>query len=314
MNSPQLKAIQALRSISRNEEIKRYLLENPSLYKIVLKAAMRFIGGETLEECFVTAKIIAEKGHAFTVDFMGESTRDEKMANEATEEFLKVIEEIKRTQSNASVSLDLSHIGMSISTKLAYKNASLIVKKAQEEHLEVTISMEGIDRIDDILELHKRLSEKYDNVGITLQAYLHRTKKDITEALKRSGKIRLVKGAFEVSKEFALPWGEETNAAYKKYLEIILSSNHSISIASHDEQMLAYADSFIKENKINTDNIEFEMLHGVTPALLSQMHEKGYKTKEYLPYGKEWYLYLCHRLAENPLNIYQALADAVEVK
>jgi len=313
MNNSSQKAIEALRSISRNEEIKAYLLQNPLLYKKVLKAAMRFIGGETLGECLQTATTITAKGHCFTVDFMGESTRDEEMANEATGEFLKVIEKIKRMKSNASVSLDLSHIGMSIDVELACKNASLIAQKAKDEHLEIMISMEGIERTDDILKLHKRLCEKFENVGITLQAYLHRTGKDLTEALKRPGKIRLVKGAYEVSKEFALPWGDETNAVYKKYLEMILSSNHLISIASHDEQMLTLADVFIKENKVNTDTLEFEMLHGVTSELLSQMHEKGYKTKEYLPYGKEWYLYLCHRLAENPLNIYQALGDVVGI-
>lgn len=311
---PALQAMQALRSISRNEAIKGYLLKNPPLYKTVLQAAMRFIGGETLEECFQTSSIITSKGHAFTVDFMGESTRNEKAAEEATEEFLKVIKKIQTTSSNASISLDLSHIGMLVDKELSFKNASMLVQKAKEVEIEVMISMEGIDRTGDILEIYKRLCETFENVGITLQAYLHRTEKDLKEALERPGKIRLVKGAYEVPSDQALHWGEKTDEAYKKYLKQIFSSGHLCSIASHDQKILTFANTYIKQHSVNTEKVEFEMLHGVTPELLSQMHDKGYKTREYIPYGKEWYLYLCHRLAENPLNIYQAISDAVGIK
>ncbi len=313
MDNVAQKAVEALRRISRNEKIKEYLLQNPTIYKRILKAAMRFIGGETLDECFQTAQGISSKGHLFTVDFMGESTRDKKTANEATEEFLMVIEKIKETKCNASISLDLSHIGMVINKKLAHKNALELAKKAKEVGIEMIISMEGIDRTDDILNEYYKLSEIYDNVGITVQAYLHRTAKDMEEALKRPGRIRLVKGAYEVSKEFALPWGEKTDLAYKKYTKTILSINHLCSLATHDEKILSHADAFIKDRKIKKECVEIEMLYGVQPELLLEMHGKGYKTQVYLPYGKEWYLYLCHRLAENPLNIYQALADLVEI-
>ncbi|OGH38543.1 hypothetical protein A3F59_02005 [Candidatus Roizmanbacteria bacterium RIFCSPHIGHO2_12_FULL_38_13] len=306
----QLQAVEALRSISRNEKIKKYLLQNPSLYKIVLRAAMRFIGGETLAECFHIAQQITVNGHAFTIDFIGESTRDEKAVNLATEEFLRVVSKIKKTRSTASISLDLSHIGSVIDKELGHTNAVRIAEASRKAGIEMMISMEGIDRTDSILEEYFRLSKTYENVGITIQAYLHRTKKDLQEVLKRRGKIRLVKGAYKVPETEALPLGSKTDKAYKKYIETILSQNYLCSIATHDENLLMHADTIIKRHKLKINKMEFEMLHGVTPDRLLQLHQKGYKTREYLPYGKEWYLYLCHRLAENPANIYQALADA----
>lgn len=314
MKDPQSQAIDALRSISRNEEVKAYILQNPHVYGPLLKVAMRFIGGETLEECFKTAKTISKKGHTFTVDFMGESTRDRKTANAATEEFLRVIDKIVATKSDASVSLDLSHIGMVIDRKLGHQNAVRIAQKAKEHGIEMMISMEGIERIDSILEEYYLLAKEYDNVGITLQAYLHRTEKDLKKALEFPEKIRLVKGAYKVSPKFALPWGKETDEAYKKYVKIILKKDHLCSLATHDEKILSFANTFIRKNKNDKKNIEFEMLHGATPQLLDKMHEKGYRTRDYLPYGKEWYLYVCHRLAENLQNIFQALADAIEAK
>lgn len=314
MNNSVEQAIEALRTISRNEEIKAFILKNKAVYKVLLRIAMRFIGGETLDECFKTSKKVNNAGHTFTIDFMGESTRDKKTANEATAEFLKVIDKIIETKSNASVSLDLSHIGLVIDKDLGHLNATKIVQKAQKNNIEIMISMEGLDRVDDILNEYYSLVKEFGNVGITLQAYLHRTEKDLQTVLAFPGKIRLVKGAYQVSRRHALPRGTETDMAYKKYMESILKANHPVSIASHDEKILLDAEKYIIKNNLTKANIEFEMLHGVTPALLNAIHKKGYRTREYLPYGKEWYLYVCHRLAENPLNIYQALADAAGIK
>lgn len=55
------------------------------------------------------------------------------------------------------------------------------------------------------------------------------------------------------------------------------------------------------------------MLNGMTFERLRLTSLRGCRTRVYLPYGQEWYLYLCHRLAEYPPNIYRAFADAVGI-
>jgi proline dehydrogenase len=77
--------------------------------------------------------------------------------------------------------------------------------------------------------------------------------------------------------------------------------------------LLDHAHSVIQERSLDSRHIEFEMLDGVTPERLQLMRDRGYRTGVYLPYGQEWYLYLCHRLAEYPPNVYQAIIDAVEM-
>ena len=54
------------------------------------------------------------------------------------------------------------------------------------------------------------------------------------------------------------------------------------------------------------------MLKGINHEQLNNLKSSGYNTRVYVPYGKEWYLYLCHRLAEYPPNIYQAIYEAVK--
>jgi proline dehydrogenase len=260
-----------------------------------------------------------QQGFAVTLDYMGESTRDTDMAQQATQEFLHVIQAIAEWNLDSSVSLDLSHIGMVIDAELGYKNACVLAKAAQKAGLEMMISMEATDRTNLILEIHQRLCETFDNVGITLQAYLHRTPDDLERALQRPGKIRLVKGAYATPAGLAKPRGAELDGAYRQLMDRLITSGHRCSIATHDPAILdpislEYAHRLIQEQGIKLDLIEFEMLKGVTQERLEALKNQGYWTRVYLPYGQEWHLYLCNRLAEYPPNIYQAITDAVKNK
>jgi proline dehydrogenase len=310
--SIEFEAAEALRHIALDETVKSYLLQHPPIYQALRHAAMRFIGGETLTQCVEITKFLNEQGYAATIDFIGESTRDASIAEQATREFLNVVRAIAEQNLDASVSLDLSHIGMVIDAELGYKNACTLAEAAQQAGLEIMISMEGTDRTDLILEIHQGLCERFNNIGITLQAYLYRTSADLNTALQRPGKIRLVKGAYEALSNLARPRGAELDTAYHQLMEILLGSNHSCSIATHDQSLLNYAHKFIQDQNLVSDKIEFEMLQGVTPERLKAMSEYGYRARVYLPYGQEWHLYLCNRLAEHPPNLYQAIVDVVK--
>ena len=302
----------ALKRIARDEGIKAYVQAEKPIHDALLGAARRFIGGERLGECVEAAGRVNRRGHPVTIDHMGESTRDEAMAKEATGEFLRVVGEIRERGLDSSVSLDLSHLGLAVDRELAFENASRLAWAARESELEVMVSMEGSERTDEVLWVYRRLSDHFDNVGITLQAYLHRTPRDLEDALGRPGKIRLVKGAFEEPADVAMARGRDLDGAYRSFVERLLASGHPTSVSTHDPAILEHADRFVRENDLTAGAAEFEMLYGVQEERLDRMRGLGYRTRVYLPYGTEWYLYLCHRLAEHPPNIYRALADAVD--
>jgi proline dehydrogenase len=73
--------------------------------------------------------------------------------------------------------------------------------------------------------------------------------------------------------------------------------------------LLDHAHRFVRENGLDPESAEFEMLYGVTLERLEAKRERRYRTRTYLVYGEEWYLYLCQCLAEHPPNIYQAVMD-----
>src|SRR5438067_11337549 len=90
----ELMAAAALRNISRNASLKSYIQQSPALYSVLLRAALRLIGGETLSQCLEAAQAIQKQNFAITIDYMGESTRDATMAQQFTDEFLRVIQAI----------------------------------------------------------------------------------------------------------------------------------------------------------------------------------------------------------------------------
>lgn len=302
-------AAATLKKAALNEEAKNFVLENEKLYNLLKKAANRYIGGETLAETVATLKKLNTTGYATTTDYMGESTRTEKEAVEATNEFVELAKAISTENLNASISLDLSHIGLLVSEELTQKNLQRICEETAKANQEVIISMEGTDRTDSILSIYKETLKTHSNLGITIQAYLYRTKQDFEELIKLSGSIRIVKGAYETPTNLSMPRGNALDKIYLEYAERLLASNHKCAIASHHQKIHDETIKLIQ--KYQPTNYVLERLLGIGNEDLQHYNEQGYNCRIYVVYGKEWYLYLCNRWAEYPLNLFRGLADIV---
>jgi proline dehydrogenase len=301
-----------MRALALNETAKRQVANDPSLLKVARRISDRFIGGETDTEALATLKNIEGKGHQSTVDYMGESCRDPKLADSETDCFLGLIERLDQENLNSSISLDLSHIGSAISFEHGLKNGARIANRCKQSNREMIISMEGHDRIDITLELYKQLSQQFSNVGITIQARLHRTESDLPRLLALPGKIRLVKGAYLADESIAFPRdSDQLKRAYREYATALIQSAHSCSIATHDAAIINDLTRHLQQLPSPATQIEFEMLLGLGGTALDQLKQNGYRTREYVVYGKEWFLYVCNRIAEEPIRVYQALVDAV---
>lgn len=301
----------ALRKAALNEKAKEYILSDSGLYTTIKKAAERYIGGETLEETIIKVKDQNTNGFKCSIEFMGENTLTEIESNEATDEFNRILQAIKIQNLNSTVSLDLSHIGLAVSKELCMSNLDFILKEAKSQNTEVIISAEGVERTDDIIDAYKQVSKTYDNVSITLQAYLYRTQDDFKDLIQENGRIRMVKGAFETPKHLSMPRGKDLDDVYLNYVDQLLAADHKCSIATHDHKIQQEAIKLIKKYQSSTDVYEFESLYGIQTEQLAELKKQGYATKLYFVYGKEWYLYLCNRIAEYPMYLFRALNDIV---
>jgi proline dehydrogenase len=187
MNEILNNAAKTLRKAALNEEAKDFILNNNALYKTLKKAANRYIGGENLEETINKVILQNIAGFNCSIEFMGESTKTINEANDATLEFVKICNIINVRNLRSSVALDLSHIGLAISKDLCFNNLSLICEEASKHNIDIIISAEGTDRTDSIHHIYTDSLKSFDNIGITVQAYLYRTADDFKDLINKGG-------------------------------------------------------------------------------------------------------------------------------
>jgi proline dehydrogenase len=301
-------AAQAMRALALDEALKDQVAADPTLRTIAWRVAERYVGGRSIAEALARATLSNAEGRSVTIDYMGESCRDAAMATAETEVFLDLSGQAAANGTNCSVSLDLSHIGSVVDRNLGLTNATRLAEATAAAGQEMMISAEGSDRTDLILWTHERLCERFDHVGVTIQARLHRTADDLVRLLRRPGRIRLVKGSFLEPESIAYPRNShELSAAYLTYATLLLDSGHPCSIATHDLELLNELQPHMRRS---SGAYEVELLLGLGADQLPVMRERGHPVREYIVFGTQWWLYVCNRIAEDPLRLFQALVDA----
>ncbi|AHN23638.1 proline dehydrogenase family protein [Lysinibacillus varians] len=306
MKKPQELVMEALKSAARNNQMKDAFQQSKELYPLLLKAAKRYVAGEVRADAIAVAENLLAKDYQVSLEFIGENTVHLEECQKAVKEFMTLIDEMGTLSLKQTVSFDLSHIGLSIDKEIAYKHLLQLVQHANTHGIILMVSMEESSKTDAILDIYKKIAAQYDNIGITVQAHLYRTEMDLQELVQYPGKIRIVKGAFQEPSTIAMERSEALNRRYLQFIDQLIKWNHPFSIATHDEALIQEME---QRHYFHQSNVEIEMLYGIRPDLIRSLQRKGYNCKVYLPYGQEWYLYLCHRLAENPENLYLAVTD-----
>lgn len=299
-----------LKSLARRGDLKSYVEGTPQLYRLLRLAASRYVTGEHRNEALETGRKLADTGYKISIEYIGENTTDAAECEAAVQEMSALIRDLGQTGIPARVSFDLSHIGLSLDKEHVYVHLTNLadLAKGVKTDIELFISMEESGKTEDILSVYNRAAALYPGIGITLQAHLLRTPKDL-EALAASPKrIRIVKGAYQEPEDRALPRSSALNDRYLELVESAIRQGHLVSIATHDEWII---EEVLKRGWLAHahSDVQFEMLYGIRPELSRRLKSAGHPVTVYLTYGHEWYLYLCHRIAEYPPNLYRAIVD-----
>jgi proline dehydrogenase len=275
------------------------------------KVARRFVAGETIDEAMAAALAINNRGMTVTLDYLGESVTEAEEAELAQDEILKLLDQINSLQLGANVSVKLTQLGLRIDPELALKNLGRILARAASYNNRVRIDMEESDLVDATLDIYRGLRDEscFDNVGVVIQSYLYRSEVDVQQLISEGAWIRLCKGAYAEPAEVAYPEKTDTDSSYNKLTRMMLSPEARqngvyLGIATHDEKMIQSALQYIREQGIQTDEFEFQMLFGIRRDLQDELTRQGYRVRIYVPYGTAWYPYLVRRLAERPANLW----------
>lgn len=262
--------------------------------------AGRFVAGESLDEAVGVARVLNGQGFAVSLDLLGEEVHDEESADAATLEYLECLDQIEAEGLDCNISIKPTQLGLAIDESLAMRSIDRLAERAAEIRTTVTIDMEDSRYTDATVRLYEKAQAEHGNLGIAIQAYLHRTPDDLQRLIPLGGHIRLCKGAYVEESEVALTGKSEVDSAFSEQLAILMEASGTVpAIATHD---LALVNQTRELASGREEPFEFQMLYGIRKDLQAELVAEGFPLRVYLPFGSQWYPYLTRRLAERPAN------------
>jgi proline dehydrogenase len=304
-----MRAADTLRALALDEDLKARTLASPVGAALAARAARRYIAGEDVDAALALLDANAARGHLGSVELVGESVREEGVADQETARLVELARRIGDSSRTATISFDLSHVGAVVSPEVGLRNGLAIARAAREAGTHIMVSAEGSDRTDLVLSLVERIADAFPETGVTLQARLHRTPADLLRLEGRPGPIRLVKGAFlEPAGVAHARDSAPMTAAYVDAATRLVRSGHRVNLATHDPRLVERLRDELG-SELTGEHVEFEMLQGLGTELLDGLRREGFATREYIVYGPEWWLYVLNRMAEHPERVIAALAD-----
>ncbi|MDT3960010.1 proline dehydrogenase family protein [Staphylococcus kloosii] len=271
--------------------------------------AKKVVAGNTIPMLLETIQRLNDKGIVVTVDNLGEYVANEGEAIQAKDRILEVMYAIYDNNLDAHMSIKISQLGAEFDLELAYKNLREILLKANEfNNMHINIDTEKYESLFGVIQTVDRLKGEFKNVGTVIQAYLFKAEALIDKYPEL--RLRLVKGAYKENEFIAYQTKEEID---KNYIDIIekrlLNCNHVTSIATHDDAIINHVKQFVKDNHIDKEQYEFQMLYGFRTELAEEIAREGYNFCIYVPFGDDWFSYFMRRLAERPQNLVLAYKE-----
>ena len=274
----------------------------PFLPKFLVKiVASPYIAGITDEEMLQNVEKLNRKGFKVAIDILGEHVKTENEAEEITKRYSRIYDEINKRNLLANISIKLTHIGQDLGIDIVRNNLSKLVEAAKKNNNFLRLDMENAPYTSETIQLYKEMFNNYNQIGIVIQAYLHRSIDDIKALSNDKFNVRICKGIYVEDPHLVLNDYNDIRENYISLVKESLNNGSYVGIATHDEFLIDSLYSWILENNISKDRYEFQVLHGVPmQKKLKKLMEDGNTVRVYLPYGDNWYDYSVRRLKENP--------------
>ena len=260
-----------------------------------------YVAGENANEAIKHIKILNEKGFATTVDILGEHIVNIEEAKNITKQYCDLYDLIASHSLDCNISLKPTHIGLDISLEFALSNITMILEKARQHNNFLRIDMENSDFTDLTHKIYFHCKKSYNNVGLVIQSYLHRSINDLNLLSDGNLNARICKGIYNESDKIAYKNKEQINKNFLQLAKIMAHNRSYAAYATHDQDLLDRIIDWINIENISPNLFEFQVLYGVPMSgRLEALLDSGYKVRVYVPYGPDWFDYSIRRLKENP--------------
>ena len=285
-----------------------WLREHAVKYPFVRRSVSRFMPGETLDAALEAARTLQQKNIATVFTHLGENVADRAEARRVAEHYLEVLGRVHELKLPAEVSVKLTQLGLDLSRDFCFENFERIIQHENGNSI-VWVDMEASNYIDITLELYRRALKNFPNVGICLQAYLYRTKKDLADLLPLKPSIRLVKGAYKEPASIAFPKKSDVDENYFTLAEEMLRAKIAgqcprAAFGTHDVPLIRRLSHYVRAQGLPASDLEVQMLYGIQRAEQERLAREGSRSIVLVAYGSYWYPWFVRRLAERPANLW----------
>jgi len=296
-----------MRSILLGASKSKWLRERIPQFQFSRRAVARFMPGEDLNSALRAAKGFRPSGIAIVLTYLGENVSSTDEAGEVTDHYCDAISRIQAVGLNCEISVKLTQLGHDIRTEVSRTNLQKIIEPAAAARNFVWIDMEDSNYTDATLEMYRGLRSQYANVGLCLQSYLYRTRRDLETLLPLSPGIRLVKGAYREPAHVAFPKKKDVDANFlalaEQLLDAIERNKARVAIATHDDRLIERIQRMANDKHLSKDAFEFQMLYGIRTSMMAGLIRDGYRGRVLISYGPAWFPWYMRRLAERPANL-----------
>jgi len=290
-----------------------WLREHAVKFPFVRRSVSRFMPGETLDAALTAAQSLQQKKIATVFTHLGENVADRPEARNVSDHYLEVLDRIHQANLPTEVSVKLTQLGLDLSPDLCFENLERIIQR-ENPSTTVWVDMEASNYVDATLDIYKRALSAHPNVGICLQAYLYRTKKDFTDLLPLRPSIRLVKGAYKEPVSVAFPKKADVDENYFTLAQDMLRAQQAgtcprAAFGTHDAPLIRRINDFVAGQGMAKHEFEVQMLYGIQRAEQERLAQEGCRSVVLVAYGTYWYPWFVRRLAERPANVWFLLRN-----
>lgn len=294
-----------------------WMRERATKYAFVRRSVSRFMPGEHVEDALRAAAELKPLGIATTLTRLGENVTNAGEAEEVTRHYLDVIDRIAASGLDSQISIKPTQLGLDLDADLCYRNLERLLDRAAECGDSIlAIDMEGSPYVEPTLALVRRARQKTNRIGIAIQAYLHRTAKDIESLIPLGITIRLVKGAYLEPPDVAMPNKADVDENFYRMCVRVLAEDARnagcrLHIGTHDEAIINRMQAYVAQNNVPRDSYEFAMLYGIQRNVQLRLAAARQPLRVLISYGEYWFPWYMRRLAERPANVWFVVKNVV---
>jgi proline dehydrogenase len=286
-----------------------WLRDRATKTAFVRRSVSAFMPGERFDDAMAASARQQALGVGTIFTKLGENLTRIDEAEEVTQHYLDALDSIQAAGLDAQISVKPTQLGLDLDKELCFRNLQRLVDRATDRQNFVWLDMESSPYVDPTLDLFRRTRARSPRVGIAIQAYLHRTERDVESLLPLAAAIRLVKGAYLEPPDVAFPNKADVDANYYKIACRLLSGEAQragtlLHIATHDPSLVDRLGAFITEHGVPNAAYEYAMLYGIQRPLQLRIAQSGRRIRVLIAYGEYWFPWYMRRLAERPANVW----------